>query len=716
MVLSGTPSGPFVVGETLLLQVDASDPEGGALTFDWDHKPKQLEWSVSDRAEFVAGTQSATFSWDPLASDALKGEPIQLIFIVSDDNGATTEKVVTVDIVPGNGVPDFRSNASELYDPRTGEPLEFEVRVADNDSDQVTLSVDDATKPAGSTFEQTGPFIGRFSWAPSTEQLQRRVHNVTFLADDGTNPVVSFRVTIVVRTASEIVIDKDQTDQECPSAPVIQHTPIGPQRSAAESYRVEAQLTDPRFDELILYLTQSNPFGGDFDPSEGNMSSIAMENEGGTYVAEIPPQTGAINPEVGALTMFYQLCAFDADAGGANEVCAPSSGTQQLWYTFTAYLPDFTECVDDATSRSSFPNDSFETASPTLESWSQFRTCPDKPDFHAVSVRPGETALVAVVFPDGSPIQFAAFDEAQSPLEVKRSECTGMATAEFAVPEGGAQTNFYLRIEGNDTPYVVKAAKSGNPSLCADAANEPNEDAATATAVSDGTALDAEICDSSDVDVYAIDLAAGDNLTVSTSFSNANGNIDMTLFPPSQAGEIDRSGTGVAFTFSFDDAETLEHTATESGTYYLLVFNNDPNANTYNIQFEVGAAPACEDSDFYTSVSPNHSKATAAVIDSTSGTHEYTGLHVCPGQADWFVSTGFNLGTVLGELVVTGGDGTIDDVSVDVFDESDNVVARGAVNAGRIEFDYTPQSQSPSPYYLRVSTDARVVYDLVIVR
>lgn len=717
VVLGGVPMGAFVVGNKMHIQVDASDPEGGTVSFDWDYKPKDATWTVEDRATWLASDSYAVFEWDPLASDATNGVPIQLIFIATDDAGKTTEKVVTIDIVPGNGVPQFQSNASELYDPRIGKPLEFEVRVTDNDSSQVTLDMERATAPAGANFEQSGPYTARFSWTPTVEQLERRVHNVTFTADDATNPLVTFKVTIVIRTATAITIDNNQTDQTCPGEAAIAHTPLGPQRSAADPYRFEASLLDPRFDEVILYWTFADAYNGDFDPADESkkMTSIAMEDQGGTWVAELAPQASVINPDLGALSIYYQICAFDNDASGVDSIaCTPSSGDLELYNAFTAYLPDAEDCVEDSIDLSPFPNDTPDAASAIADRWEPFRACAGGSDYHAITVRPGESALLAAVYPKGQNITFTAEDEAQAPIELKQSGCTGMVTAEVSVPEDGAQKTYYLKADGDNVNYVVKAFRSGNPSSCADAANEPNEDAASATPVMDGTMMSAEICAGNDLDVYAISLNAGDNLSVTTQFTNQNGNLDMTLYSPSQSGDISAGGTGVKFTFSFDDSETLEYTAEESGTHYLLVFNNDDSANAYTISFDVGAAPPCPDGDSYSGGGGNHTSDAAAVIDSTAGSHSYTGLEVCPGKPDWYVSTGFNLGTILGDLSVTGGDGSLADVSVKVFDPMDNLVKTGTDEGTFINFDYTPQTTGP--YYLKVETTVRVVYRLDIER
>ena len=127
--------------------------------------------------------------------------------------------------------------------------------------------------------------------------------------------------------ATAIAIDKDQTDQMCPGEAVISHEPLGPQRSAIDPYRFTATLNAERFDEVILYWTYTDAFNGDFDPSDESkkMTSIPMENQAGTWVAELAPQGSVINPDIGAITIFYQICAFDNEAAGLDSIaCTPS--------------------------------------------------------------------------------------------------------------------------------------------------------------------------------------------------------------------------------------------------------------------------------------------------------------------------------------------------------------------------------------------------------
>ncbi len=704
VVVSGVPAnGTFLVGEELNITIQASDPEGGALTFAWDHKPKEVAWTVGTRAEFLPFSNEAVFSWDPLASDALNAEPIQLIFIVTDVAGSSTEKVVTLKILPGNGKPVFKSNASELYDPRSGKGLEFNVTVTDQDSAQVTLAMDQASKPAGSTFMQTGPYEGKFSWEPTVEQLERKVYSVNFTADDAENPVENFKVTIVIRTASAVVIDRDQTNQMCPGEAVIEHLPIGAQRTPGMPYRFEARLLNPAYDRAVLYITSRPPYNGE-PPAEGERSGDAVEMvmEGDRLVAEVSPYTSFIG-DSGALPVYYQICAFDDDAAGLDAIaCAPSSGDLQLWHSFTDYTPDAPSCVEDGLDLLR-GNDDFDSAVPLDERWDEFRVCEGNDDFFSVTLRDGESALFSAVYNKGANITFVAYDSAQSPVPVKLSTCTGLATAEVTAPSGGG--TFYVKASGDNVNYVLRAFKSGNAQQCSDATSEPNEDAATAKPVTAGMTVNGEICpDGNDLDVFAIPLTAGDELTVTHTFTNAMGNLDMTLFAPGQV--VDKGGSGSAFTFGLTDMETLTHTATVTGTYNLLVFNNNEGANRYQLVFTVAAAPPCMDAD-----GAGHTKATAMIIPADSEV-TLTSMAVCPGAADWLQRTEF--GPVLGELIVTGGTGTIDDASITVYDNADNIVGTGVRNANRLDFDFFPAAAGQ--HYYKIETTKRVQYELTLIR
>lgn len=705
------------VGETLSIEVSASDPEGGSLQFDYAAKPDG-NWSLSS-AQFFKSATGARFDWSPIASDVTTTEPLRLIFIVKDDSGKTTEKTVNVSISPGNGTPRFVSSASELYDPRVGKPMQFEIKVRDDDSNEVTLTMLESAAPVGSAFTQTDAFEGVFEWQPTVEQAKRRVHSVTFVADDGVNPPVEHIVTIVIRSNTGTVIRPGQTELSCPGEAVIGHKPLGAQTTLGD-YVIEASLLGAgagRYDEMVIYWTLGNPYGEASEDPKDAFEGIAMQTDDGTnFYGAIGNQASVIPPGV-PLVVSYTICAIDKDSTDSTSVaCVPSTGEFNLYHSFAAYLPDDAEaCIDDGVDgQIGSGNDDFENASLLSDSaFTFFRTCDGNPDFHNVQVRPGEAWVVAVVYPkDNSPI-ITAYDNDRQPSDLKVSSCTGLSQIEVS-NTGSSTENYFIKVEGKDNiEYQVRAIKTqGGTGGCSDESLEPNENAIDAAPVNAGDTVSAEICEDGDIDVYAIDLHAGDQISVVHRFNNNDGNLDMTLFPPSQSEEVSPSGSGVAFTFGLVDEETLTHTATETGTYYLLVFNNNPSATSYTLDFAVDGAPPCPDNDTY-SAGGNHTQATAAIIPNMDEVI-LSSLTICPGQPDWYQRTEFNGAPVLGELTVLAGEGTVNDITLEAYNLAGNVIATGTASGNTLSFDYTPASTGQ--IFIKVAATAKSNYELYMLR
>ncbi len=710
------------VGETFLVDIDADDPEGSCNSFDFRADPP----GSTDTAQFLDdGCREATFSWAPIASDATaEGEdPMRLIFIVTDEAGQTTEKTVNLTITTGNGVPRFLNNASELYDPRTGNPVRISVEVRDDDSSEVELRIDDG--PTGADFEQTSQFTGEFTWEPTIDQLKKRVHSATFIADDDLNDPVEFKVTIVIRSVTGGELKADSTSLDCPGEEVIKHAPLGLQRTTTD-YQVSASLTAAgagRYDEMFLYWTLGNPYSfsaGDSE-EENSFESIQLEDDGtGAFSATIGNQANVIDAGK-AVDVKYTICAIDKDSSDESAVvCVPSAGDFNLYYAFSAYRPDEQEeCLEDGSDNFGEGNDTFDTATGiSSESFGFFRTCEGNEDFHVLQVRPGESYLMAAIYNNGQDVTVEAYDDGRNPITLETSSCTGLSGLEVSVPENGSTSNFYLKVTGGSgVAYQTRAVQiQGGAGGCVDDAIEPNDDALTAAPAGDSDMISAEICTTDEVDVYGIDLNVGDELTVVHRFSNAQGNLDLTLFTPSQASIVskDNINDGPAYTFGFDDEETLTYTAEESGTHYLLVFNNNESVVPYTLDFSIDAAPPCPDADqFSSAATPNHTQDDAAILMSSNDL-TLSSLAVCPGRDDWYQRTEFNLGLVLGELSVTGGDGTLSDVTLEVIDLQGNVLDTGTVAGSALEFDFTPMSTAPVFY--RVSTTSRVEYELVLIR
>jgi len=704
------------VGETLTIEVSASDPEGGALQFDYQAKPDG-NWTLNT-AQFFKSANGARFDWAPLASDVTTTEPLRLIFIVKDDSGKTTEKTVNVTITPGNGTPRFVSSASELYDPRVGKPMKFDVVVRDDDSNEVELTMLESAAPVGSSFTQTDSFSGVFEWQPNVEQVKRRVHSVTFIADDTINAPVEYTVTIVIRSNSGAVIKPGQTTLSCPGEAVIRHTPLGAQTTLGD-YNIEASLVGAgigRYDEMVIYWTIGNPYREGSDDPKDAFEGISMTTDDGTnFYAAIGNQAGIIQSGT-PLVVSYTICAIDKDSSDSESVlCVPSTGDFNLYHSFAAYLPDdATMCIDDGIDRM-IGNDDFDSAGLLSDSsFTFYRTCKNNPDFHSLPVRPGEAYVIAVVYGDDLAPNVTGYDNDRQPITVEKSSCTGLSTLEVTNTGSTTQT-YFIKVEGQDNiEYQIRTIKTqGGSGGCSDEALEPNESALDASPVSAGDSVSAEICEENDIDVYAIELKAGDEITVVHKFSNTAGNLDMTLFPPSQAGEISPAGNGVAYTFGLVDEETLTHTATETGTYYLLVFNNNPSSASYTLDFSVSAAPACPDTDMYSQGAGNHTQVSAALIPNMNDV-TLSPLMVCPGNPDWYQRTEFKNALVLGELTVLAGTGTVNDIVLEAYNLADTKIATGTKSGNALSFDYTPAATDQ--VFIKVSATVKSNYELLMLR
>ncbi len=675
----------YVVGEDVIqIQATAKDPEGGRVSFEVVNRP--------ERATFQTFANSALFSWDPISSDATEGDPLRLIFVAKDAQGGRTERVVNLTILPGNGTPKFLTASSKLYDPSSDQPLTFDVKVRDDDSQQITLSMPADTAPAGAQFAQDGPKSGTFSWNPTVEQRSQRVHAATFVADDGQSDPVSLKVTIIFQGSGGGGGGTDPGQaQTCDADQPITHTPLGPQRTL-DDYEIVAHFSDAaaaKYDKAYLFWTT-----GDAMNEDVQFDSAEMKIDGTKLHAGIPNLLLSAGE---SKTVYYAICANDEDAPQDAQdafVCSPDG----FYYSFNAYSPDDTSCVDDTAAGADFASaDDIPD-----QSWGAYRTCDGSPDVHKITVDAGETVEVYGVYSLGQDISFKVYDDAQKQRDlVTTSDCYGIAYIPLDAPATGQKT-WYVEVDGADTPYQLTAIRSQQGGgQCGDEQYEPNDTAGQGTLIFDNPAhlSGLSICTADDVDIYAFDALAGDTLQADVLFTHADGDLDAALYAPSQSNSVTVDDYGVAQALSSDDNEEIVHTAAESGIYYLLVFTED-TPNVYDLDI----TKTCGDSDALGA--DNHDQSSAALVTPT----DYSDLKQCAGQADWYQRTGFAGKTVLVEVSNVRG-ARASDVDLSVYD-SGGKIKSAVVDGDRLELDFTPDAQGQ--YYYKVSGPSDFMYDMTL--
>ena len=665
----------YVAGEDVVrIHILATDPQDMNLQFELVEGP--------ERAAFTTFRNEAVFDWDPIASDVTDGDPHRLVFSATNEAGLTSERVVNVDIDAGDTATRFVSATSHLYDRTSDQPLIFDVEIASDHSAPVALSMPPDRAPEGANFEQDQDLAGTFQWMPTPGDRQQRIHHVVFEADDESD-VIEQEVTIVMPRSNPGATNPagNSRDNQCSADQVISHTPLEAQRHAGP-YDIEGSIDDSTgdWDEVLLYWTGDDPLG---EAPEYEVETLDLE--GDQFSGQIP------NPLLDAgqtRATSYSICAVESgdDSEESDVTCAPG----EFVYRFLAYSPDDQQCRSDGIDMSE-PDRADKLS---FSSWESHRICEEAPRYHATELSDGESAEFAVSFPAGRNPDIELHADGD-PVDVEQLPCIGLA---YAVVDGPADVQ--LRVAGDDLPYHASAFDLAEQ--CPGQEYEPNDTPGDAILNVDDLAVfdDMAICSEDDRDVYATELVAGDRLEAYLWFDGNDGELDMTLFAPSQVDAVAADGSGIAEGLPGDDDQWISQVTDESGLHYLsVVTSNTPNH--YQLIFE----RICEVNDVFAG---NHSRADAEAIDSGS----YDDLKLCEDQPDYYRlhHAGSHNATWLGEIDVQYGDADLVDVAL--IDGNDNEIGTVDIHDGRVEFEVSPEPEDTID--IAIESPQPATYDLVV--
>ncbi len=338
-------------------------------------------------------------------------------------------------------------------------------------------------------------------------------------------------------------------------------------------------------------------------------------------------------------------------------------------------------------------NDTFVRATGVTEgTFADLRSCPGDDDYYRMDLGVGDTVTAHVRFSNA---------EGNIDIELRDPEGElvaagdGTGDVERVIHTAELAGSYVLRVtlladagaEGNG--YELEIDIEEGVTTCEDDGYEDNDTILSAPPVREGDFPGLWVCPG-DLDFFSIELGAGDELTVSLSFSNAEGNIDLRL--------KDEIGRGVAVSVGATDDEAITYTASEAGTYLIRVnLHSDGGTipgNGYDMTIVHEPAPSLCDDDIYEN---NNSMGRATPID--AGT--LRDLHACPGDPDLYR---FNLreGDEIGvSLAFTHAEGNID---LRLADSAGSVVASSMSAEDRESLTYV--ATETGSHYIRVDLTA----------
>ncbi len=324
--LEGVADQVAAVGQELVIDLRASDPDGDDLEFDFAAGIEGIEnaASITRRPD---GT--AVFRWTPLSADV--GE-WRFDFLVSD--GRHSDSVtVTIDVrlTLGEGaVPVFREplGSGTTLDLASSACLDVPVVVEDEDDTEVALAM---APPgiAGASLDQTGGLEGTWSWCPSKDQLQSDRYALILTAADGEHEPTQKNYLVVLRQTGK---------PDCPGeAPVIDHTPSDV--ASVLDIEVTAEISDDvglKQAPLLYSGSQEPPTPIDFGALDvQEMTLVSGDMRAGSWRATLPNPV-ASEPEGASATIWYIVSAGDNDdpEGDCDHLTdAPAGGAFRMEVT-----------------------------------------------------------------------------------------------------------------------------------------------------------------------------------------------------------------------------------------------------------------------------------------------------------------------------------------------------------------------------------------------
>jgi|GEM_PF-996841 len=504
---------------------------------------------------------------------------------------------------------------------------------------------------------------------------------VTLANDTGSQAGNSYDLDLVVGPAVCAPDGFEPNDSQAAASPV----GTGPQPGLTVCPTDEDWYEIPvAVDDWLVVDATFNHNEGDLDlnlfDAAGTLLTTASTNTDDEQVSYLATAAGAV----------YLQVELVADAG-----LVPGNG-----YDLDIAANNVGTCVPDGFE----PNDIQADAVvlPGLAA-SGLTICPQDDDWFFIALATGDTIDVEATFAHAEgDIDLNIYDFGGT-LHASGNSTNDDELVPFVAPFDGS---FFLQIEliadlgvlaGNTYDLSVSSPNA----LCEHDGFEPNDALADATALPPGTYLDNSVCPA-DVDWFAIDAVAGEEIQVAALFSSAEGNIDLTLH--------DAAGTALVGANTTSDNDDLNFLVPTTGTWFLRAFlaadAGVVPGNTYDLTIGVVTPTICLPDGF----EPNEALSNATPLP--PGT--FPSLTLCPPDEDWYsvsLAAGDSLDVLAGFSQADG------DVDLNLYDGGGILLASANSNTDDELLGWV--ATGTDDYFLQVemvldSGDLGTTYDLDI--
>ena len=331
------------------------------------------------------------------------------------------------------------------------------------------------------------------------------------------------------------------------------------------------------------------------------------------------------------------------------------------------------------------PNQNFAQATPITPGTLNGTICDD--DYFALSAAVGALTVSLDFTHAQGDLDLFVYDSSQTMVRNSQS-LADHESVFFIVPTAGT---YYIKVVGYSGAQNTYSLTTGTGLCPPDDASEPNNSFATATPIRrqiNGTAI---VCDD---DYYAFNAVAGSSVSVTITFTNSVGDLDMSAFTPGQQ-LIDVSDSVL-------NQESITFVAPTTGTYYFRVYGYAGATNVYTI---IANHTLCPPDDAF---EPNNSIAAATVPPGP----KLSGV-ACPSDPDFYRIDMPRPGWI---NAIATFQYTLGDVDLTLYNSSNVEVASATNTIGDREWIWYA-STSAGTYYLKVQTKGATeknTYDLTL--